>query len=99
MNHKLLILDLNGVLCKKKYKCIEPIQGCCEFLKECSKHFKLALWTSGTSKNHAEFVEWIQRESQIKFEFCWYREFTQLDPDYGINPKIKPHDTIKNLEQ
>lgn len=120
---RLLLLDINGVLCcKQRYisdlsehinqlslepKCellklksytvmLRP--GYREFLDFCFEHFTVAFYSSTTYSNaNAILNKLLTSKQKNKTLFRWFRDRTQLDPDFGQNPKIMKHDTVKKL--
>lgn len=116
---QLLILDINGILCKKvpkqpqdkdidlnyehidlPYYNVYLRKGVRKFLNWCYQQYTVAFWSSTTHKNAEIIINHIltvvQRE---KTHFFWYRDHTQLDPDYGKDPNVIESDTIKLLSR
>jgi len=93
----LLIFDFSGVLANKNDKSFK--KGIVEFLQKCNKDFDISVWTSGKYRNYNHLVQGLERDLNFNFLFCWYRDRTQFDPNYGIDPDINDFDTIKNLSQ
>lgn len=108
---KLLILDLNGVLFSKvgkgegnfimenntNYDLLVQ-DDMIPFLQKCEKLFDIAIWSSTTEKNAIPMIQYIEKYG-IEFKFVWFRDRTQLNPFYLINPKVKKYDTIKDIRQ
>lgn len=120
IQQKIIVFDLNGVLCEKRVKTYgsyvedvhgpKPIYMCPKYdiyikpytislLKRCSKKYPIAIWSSSSERNMAPFVKILIKKYRLKFLFIWYRDQTQLDMDYGIDPSVKIHDTIKDITQ
>ena len=95
----LIVFDFSGVLGSKNGRTTSIKQGVFEFLQKCHSNFNIAIWTSGIFKNYDHFMEELERKLNFQFVFTWYRQMTQLDPNYGIDPNVKNFDTIKNLSQ
>jgi len=112
MIKQLLILDLNGVLCRKtktdqlsndnviklsNYNVVlRP--GLYEFLNVCYQKYDVGFYTSTKRQNAVTILNGILTKFQQNETVCrLYREFTQLDPDYLIDPDTEKHDTIKLL--
>jgi hypothetical protein len=102
MLDKLLLLDINGLLCCKVPKgqglsiksydvILRPYYK--EFLDWCYKHYKVGYFSSTSAINAKLILNYLltpeQKEHCVLF---WFRDKTQLDP----YPK-KRYDTIKSL--
>ena len=110
----LVIIDLDGVICKKHKKgsgkmphgwidtksyWIEPRPGAKDFLNECFSLFMVAIWSSTTKPNAQPIVDAFFTDTQQKqLAFIWFRERTRLDPEYGRKSDISDFDTIKDLD-
>lgn len=97
----LLVFDLNGVLAtRNEEKKLTRKEGVVDFLKKCKlDNYDIAVWTSGIYKKYHQFLDDLQNDLNFKFSFCWYRNDTELDHDYGIDNKIGKYHTIKNLDR
>lgn len=96
-NKKLIILDLNSTLLfrdSKKNVILRP--GLYEFLDELiSKKYQIAIFTSCKEKNGKLLIDEFFKN--YNFEFTWYRDRCDLDPDFGIDTEVKDFDTIKDI--
>lgn len=113
-NTRLLITDLNGVLCRKHPKgegplpsgwvesksyWIEPRPGAKDFISYCLEKWNMAVWSSTTYPNSQPMVDALFTEEQKRrLVFVWYRDRTRLDPEFSDKPHIQSFDTVKNLE-
>ena len=127
MDTRLLLLDINGVLCcKSEHKnaleeVTEDLTNCNlneikleilklstynvtlrpnyrEFLEFCYENFSVGFFSSTTYPNANAILEKILTpEQKAKTILKWFRDHTHLDPDFGSNPEIVFHDTIKKL--
>ena len=96
----LLVLDINGVLCRKVpkdykgptdldlsgYKVIlRP--GCREFLEKCYQNFTVGFFSSTTYKNAGPILGSLLTPEQDKTTlFKWFRDRTSLDPNWTLGP-------------
>lgn len=112
---KLLVLDLNGLLCYKvhppyeknsdndfldrKFYRVYRRPGVEEFLIWCMDNYDVAVWSSTTTFNAESILKWIfpKRGMLFKLRFSWYRNNTNLDPDFELDPRVENYDTVKNL--
>lgn len=85
---KLLIFDMNGVLCRRRKldQCKEIFfdflktekliiiirPGIIDFLDQLSKHYKIALWTCGSMRDMFPFVEYIEKNISFDLKFVCY---------------------------
>ena len=93
---KLLILDINGLLCRKvKKDYLGPVDlelatyrvvrrpGYSEFLATCYANFTVGFFSSTTRKNGDQILQILLTDQQRKDTlFFWYRDRTSLDPDW-----------------
>lgn len=120
---RLIILDINGLLCWKffseKYPQEQVIKMAKDlkmeyiilekfvvfirpkvriFLDFCYEYADVGFFSSTTHLNGYSILDKILTEDQRKkTKFFWYREHVKLDPEFGIKPEIKQHDTVKIL--
>ena len=103
---KLLLLDINGLLCcktnqnetnlssihlKAYHVILRPYYK--EFLDFCYKHFNVGFFTSTTEKNAKIILNNLLTEEQIKnTKLMWFRDRTHLDYE-----SYKTFNTIKKL--
>lgn len=108
MNDKLLIFDINEVLCcklsKNKYiytddmlECnsyyIKPRPGYREFMNLCYENYNVAFFSSTNTWNVIPILKFILTENQYNnTKFIWCRDRTRFDPC-----PCNIYDTIKNL--
>lgn len=109
---RLLILDINGLLCCKISKNSTNLEVlklgfydvilrpyCREFLDYCFDNFTVAFYSSTTYKNANIILDKLLTSTQkSQCLFRWFRDRTRLDPDYGKIKGITPFDTIKLLK-
>jgi hypothetical protein len=110
----LLLLDVNGVLCRKVTRrdaislpadtirllgCdVIPRPGHREFLTHCFTHYSVGIFSSTTERNVTKILDGLLTPEQIaSLALRWFRDRTRLDPDYGMEPNIERHETIKLL--
>lgn len=95
---QLLVLDINGLLCRKVKKYSEEhIQvdlqlqsygvklrpGYRKFLTRCYTKYDVAFFTSTTQRNAEIILKKLLTKKQFKqVKFVWYRDRTYLDPDW-----------------
>jgi hypothetical protein len=62
--------------------------------------FFFAIWSSSNKFIFDRILTKIipERYYPSKFLFIWDRNMCELDPDYGKNPKIESHSTVKKLD-
>lgn len=62
--------------------------------------FFFAIWSSSNRFIFDRILSKIipERYYPDKFLFIWDRNMCELDPDYGKNPKIESHSTVKKLD-
>lgn len=99
---KLVILDLNGVLIRRYGRgtstTYEKRPYLDSFLDVLFANYDVAVYTSTEERNASLILEEIFTEQQRRMlKFVWYRDRTQLDPDYGVVKGVKSFDTIKDL--
>lgn len=110
MNTRLLLLDINGLLCCKKPKdwCsvnLEVIElnsykvvkrpGYSEFLDFCYSNFSVGFFSSTTKLNSDYIIDGLLTiQQRNKTVLMWFRDRTHFDPDCGKNS----NDTIKKLQ-
>lgn len=95
MKKKLLVLDLNGVLCRKVSRELEEAElfiggssyafrpHCREFVTECLRRYEVAVYSSTTERVASRILERLfTDEERARLLFVWYRDRTSLDPDY-----------------
>lgn len=108
-----LFLDLNGLICLrvdgsspsisgiKELKVfkdklyLRPREEVEELLDYLSKRTVLSIYSSMTMKNITPLLKHYQLKD--RFRFILSREYTQLDPEYGGDPDISAHATIKTV--
>lgn len=91
---KLVILDINGLLCRKTTEgkadlslgrygvVVRP--GAREFLEFCYQNFDVGIFSSTTYKNASPILDFLlTAEQQKKTKFKWFRDRTSLDPQWG----------------
>lgn len=91
----LLILDINGLLCRKVQKdhpeanLVRPGYGVIlrpgykEFLEQCYAQYDVAFFSSTTKRNAEVILKAFLSTEQFKqTKFIWYRDRTSLDPDW-----------------
>jgi hypothetical protein len=109
MNKQLLILDINGILCRKLALNAE-VKGSCytlrsykiqarpkvrEFLLECLSRYDVGIYTSTTANNADSILKSILGPKIVdRFKFVWYRPQTDPDPD-----DTSGYDTIKTIKK
>ena len=92
MDTRLLILDINGVLCCKIANQVVLRPDYKEFLSFCFDNFTVAFFSSTTYKNaNAIINKLLSSEQRSKVAFFWYRDRTRKDHEMG------GYSTIKNL--
>lgn len=72
--------------------------GIIDLLCRLSKEHTLGIFSSTTFKNVNPILSVLEKHG-AKFFIKAYREYTQLDPDFGKNDNIREFDTIKRLNQ
>ena len=78
--------------------------GIREFVDELSKTYTLGIYSSTKRHNIIKILKFIFGDGICNadgipyFQFIADRSYTSLHPDFGVNPDIKPFDTIKKLE-
>lgn len=106
---KLLILDINGLLCRKintkeqiegevielpSYK-VQLRPGCHEFLDFCYRHYDIAFFSSTLHVNADAILKALLNSKQHKITiFKWFRDRTRFDPD----SKTDKYATVKVLK-
>lgn len=102
---RLLLLDINGVLCRKvdsKYEGPVDLEltsykiiyrpGYEKFLAECYERYDVGYYSSTTYKNADGILRAMLTKKQRDSTVCfWYRDRTCLDPDWGKS--ISNHDS------
>lgn len=70
-----------------------------DFILWCfDENIDIGIWSSTYKHNAEDVIKFIMTEEERKkLKFEWYRDRTEFDPDYGIDPNIRGHDTVKNL--
>lgn len=82
---KLLVLDLNGLLCDIVNDYTAPYRGekriggkpifkrpyCDDFLKFCFENFDIGIWSSRRKYNVDSVVDYLMEEFKHKLLFCW----------------------------
>lgn len=120
--NKLLILDINGLLCHKvnkpcdgeesdsedinknyldrKFYKVYSRPGVDKFLIWCLENHDVAIWSSTTNYNAEPILKWLfpKHEMLSRLKFDWYRNNTNLDPDFGLDSRVENYDTVKNLK-
>jgi len=100
---KILIFDMNGVLCKrvrnldhKKYKMFDLLDdiivrpNIINFLNKLSLKYKIAFWTSGSEKRMKLFVKYILENVNFSPEFIWYgNQFLFSEKNLGVVTNYK----------
>ena len=112
METRLLLLDINGILCCKKtknfiskdmlelksYK-VQTRPGCSEFLDFCYNNFSVGFFSSTTRKNAEAILSLLLTSQQRQNTILmWFRDRTHLDPDVIKDSTIFYYDTIKKLQ-
>lgn len=111
MSRKLIVLDINGVLCTKTQDNVEKNEGIKlatynvifrpeyrKFLNFCYENYDVGFFSSTTYKNASLILKKLLTPEQYKKTvFMWFRDRTVLDPDFNKDPEIKQFDTIKRL--
>lgn len=106
MSERLILLDLNGVLCRKitsgpmpenafdlRAYAVEPRPGVTEFLEFCYSHYAVGFFSSTTFKNADPILKKLLTPEQYKLSTIkWFRDRTRFDPD-NTN-----HETVKVLK-
>jgi TFIIF-interacting CTD phosphatase-like protein len=106
MSDHLILLDLNGVLCRKiasgpvpenalqlQSYAVEPRPGVKEFLEFCYSHYTVGFFSSTTFRNADPILKKILTPEQYQLsKIKWFRDRTRFDPD------TKDHTTIKVLK-
>lgn len=110
---KLVILDINGILCRKISEpidstCIErshywvkPRPGAGELIRALiDDGYHVGIWSSTTSYNALPMLDTvIDEELKTQLKFIWCRERVEMHPHYGLDPKIREFDTVKDLHR
>lgn len=108
---KLILLDVNGVLCfKDATKSINASVKCknyhvvmrpnvLDFLKKLSQQFTVGIFSSTTYVNLEKILNLVDLNWKRYIHIVADRGTTTLDPDFGHNDKISNYDTVKNLSQ
>lgn len=115
---KLILLDINGVLCAKipngeltkrqlKEWPLVPLNKHCQLLVAPGiveeiralkdKGYTLGVFSSTEMRNVKKTLEMVFGSSETPFSIIADRALTQLDPDYGKDPQVQVHDTVKKL--
>lgn len=116
---KLVLLDINGVLCAKipngeltkrqlKEWPLVPINKHCQLLVAPGivdeiralrdKGYTLGVFSSTETRNVKKTLEMVfGTKTPEVFEIIADRGLTELDPDYGMDPQVEIHDTVKRL--
>ena len=77
---------------------IFKFNGIEDFIQWCLDNYDVAIWSSTTHRNASEMLKLCNIDIS-KFKFVWYRDRTELDPEYKINKDITRYNTVKNLER
>lgn len=95
---KLLILDVNGVLCKITYDdegiLITYREGINEFLEWCFDNYDVGIYSSSDIQTINNVINMIDPNMMVKFKFIWDRSRVEYDPNF-----INSHKTIKVLDR
>lgn len=89
----------DGNFLDRKFYRVYRRPGVEEFLEWCLKNYDVAMWSSTTTYNAQPILKWLfpLRGTLKPVKFSWYRDRTNLDPDYNIDNRVQNHDTVKNL--
>ena len=110
---RLVIFDINGILCRKiadpvdetciqrSHYWVKPRPGVAELIKALiDEGYHVGVWSSTTSYNAIPMLDAvIDDELKEQLKFIWCRERVEMHPHYGLDPKIREYDTIKDLHR
>lgn len=70
------------------------------FIQKVMENFHVAFYSSITYQNMSKIIDQLLSFEQKKqLEFIWDRAQCDLDPDFGKDPSIKEHDTVKRIDR
>lgn len=109
---KLLVFEMNGVLCLCKsiydtsinkivvysFNCSYHFdRNLANFLNLCNKYFDICIWTSSTESKIINSIEYIKSIIDFELKFVWYCHNCLLDNKYKKNSTTPKWLTIKDI--